>query len=86
MDCRLDGAEFGQGRGDEVAIHGSSITGASGLADLRGLVIARDQVLELAYPLLASHGITVDDTYLDDPPDPSEPGQASQAGRAAQAP
>lgn len=79
VDCRLDGAEFGDTRGDEVAIHGSSLTGASGLAELRGLVIARDQVLPLAFPLLAAHGITVDDTYLDDTALDDPPAAGAQA-------
>jgi hypothetical protein len=48
-----------------VALHGSTLTGLKGAADLRGLIIGTDQVHELAVPLFAGLGIVIDD----DPPD-----------------
>ena len=70
LSCRLEGAEFS---GAEVegglALHGSSLAGAPGLATVRNLVIGTDQVVDLAAPLLAAHGITVDDDYDPDAPE-----------------
>jgi uncharacterized protein YjbI with pentapeptide repeats len=70
LSCRLEGAEFS---GAEVegglALHGSSLAGATGLATVRNLVIATDQVVDLALPLLAAQGITVDDDYDPDAPE-----------------
>lgn len=69
VDCRLDEAEFSSARTEgSLALHGSTFAGARGLQDLRNLVIAHDQALPLALPLLAAHGVKVDDTYLDPPP------------------
>jgi uncharacterized protein YjbI with pentapeptide repeats len=65
LDCRLDGVEVSGVEAEEVALHGSSLERASGLATLRGLVVGHDQVLTLALPLLAAQGIRVDDDYLD---------------------
>ena len=69
VGCRLDEAELSSARTEgKVALHGSTFAGARGLQALRNLVIAHDQALPLALPLLAANGITVDDTYLDPPP------------------
>ena len=69
LSCRLDGAEFS---GAEVegtlALHGSALGGTSGLHTVRNLLIATDQVVDLALPLLAAQAITVDDEYDPSPP------------------
>ena len=64
--CRLDGAELSGVEADELALHGSSLNGAKGIASLQKLIIGTDQVMELAIPLLAARGIRIDDDYLDD--------------------
>lgn len=64
LRCRLDGAELSDIRAEQLALHGSSLTEAKGLATLQGLIIGTDQVLEIALPLLAGRGIVVDDDYL----------------------
>lgn len=48
-----------------MALHGSSFEGLKGIESLLGVVIASDQMLSLALPLLARLGVTVDDEYLD---------------------
>jgi hypothetical protein len=50
-----------------VDLHGSILDGLLGAGALRGLIIASDQILPLALPILTAHDITVDDTYFDDP-------------------
>jgi hypothetical protein len=71
VGCRLDGVEFASVWTEgTVALHGSTFEGASGLSDLRGLVIGHDQVLPMALPILAAHGVRIDDDYLEGPDDP----------------
>jgi uncharacterized protein YjbI with pentapeptide repeats len=62
--CRLDGVELSGVDADELALHGSSISGAKGIASLQKLIIGTDQVMELAIPLLVARGIRIDDDYL----------------------
>lgn len=82
VDCRLDEAELSSARTEgTLALHGSTFTGARGLQDLRNLVIAHDQALPLALPLLAAHGVTVDDAYLDPPPPAGGAGRGGRSGR-----
>lgn len=64
LRCRLGGAELSEVDADEVALHGSELAGAKGLASLQRLVIARDQIIDLAVPLLTARHIRVDDDYL----------------------
>jgi len=63
--CRLDEADLTDVEADELALHGSSLVGTKGLDSLRKLVIATDQVVDVALPLLAARSILVDDDYLD---------------------
>jgi uncharacterized protein YjbI with pentapeptide repeats len=67
LDCRLDGSEWSSARAEKVALHGSTLDGIKGVDSVRGLVIARDQLVALAVPILTRLGITVDDDYFDDP-------------------
>lgn len=70
LRCRLDGAELSNATFDQVALHGSSVEGVRGAGSLRNLVIASDQVMPLALPVLGALSITIDDDYLlDGPPE-----------------
>ena len=62
--CRLDGAYLGNAYADELALHGSTIDGTKGIANLRKVIIASDQLVDVALPLLAAHQIRIDDDYL----------------------
>jgi hypothetical protein len=66
--CGLDHAELSDVKADELALHGSTMVETRGLASLQHLVIASDQIVDVAVPLLAARGIRVDDEYLV-PPD-----------------
>jgi uncharacterized protein YjbI with pentapeptide repeats len=66
VHSQLDGTEWSKATVDNVALHGSSLEGLKGVDRLLGVVIASDQLLPLALPLLAALGVTVDDDYLTD--------------------
>jgi uncharacterized protein YjbI with pentapeptide repeats len=69
LGCDLTGADFSRATMAGAALHGSTVDGIKGADSLRGAVVAGDQVLSLALPVLAALGIVVDDGYLDgDPP------------------
>jgi len=65
LGCDLTGADFSKATMAGAALHGSTVAGIKGADSLRGAVIASDQVLALAGPVLAALGIAVDDFYLD---------------------
>lgn len=64
LGCDLTGADFSKTTTSAVALHGSTLEGIKGAGNLRGAVIAGDQVLMLALRVFASLGIVVDDDYL----------------------
>jgi uncharacterized protein YjbI with pentapeptide repeats len=66
---RLDGAQLSTARLDSTAVHGSTFTGTLGLTIdvLRGAIVATDQLLSLAPPLLTAAGLVVDDEWDDTP-------------------
>ena len=68
--CRLDHADLSAAHADDLALHGSTLDGTKGLAELRKVIIASDQLVDVALPLLAAHQIRIDDDYLS--PDESE--------------
>jgi hypothetical protein len=47
-----------------IALHGSTLDALVGAANLRGAVIAGDQVLPLALRVFAAMGIVVDDDFV----------------------
>jgi uncharacterized protein YjbI with pentapeptide repeats len=59
--CDLTEAELSGAACEGVALHGSTLLGIKGAADLRGLVIGSDQVYELALPIFAGRDIVIDD-------------------------
>jgi uncharacterized protein YjbI with pentapeptide repeats len=63
LGCDLTGADFTKATTSALALHGSTLEGIKGAANLRG-AIASDQVLTLALRMFASLGIVVDDDYL----------------------
>jgi uncharacterized protein YjbI with pentapeptide repeats len=65
LGCDLTGADFSRANLAGAAFHGSTVAGILGADSMRGAVVAGDQVLQLALPVLAALGITVDDGYLD---------------------
>lgn len=65
LRSRLDGAELSTATFADVALHGSSLAGVRG-ADLSGLVIGSDQVVELAVALFATRNVVIDDDPDDD--------------------
>ncbi len=65
LRCRLDGTELSAARFERVALHGTSLTGVRG-ADLRGTVIAPDQMLDVAAAIFPTLGIEVRDLDEDD--------------------
>jgi uncharacterized protein YjbI with pentapeptide repeats len=67
LRCNLTEVELSKLSCDEVTLHGSNLDGIRGAGGLRGLIIASDQILSIALPILADRKITVDDTYFDDP-------------------
>jgi uncharacterized protein YjbI with pentapeptide repeats len=60
LRCRLDGSELSAARFKRVALHGTSLAGVRG-ADLRGTVIAPDQMLDVASAIFPTLGIAVRD-------------------------
>jgi len=62
---RLDGAQLSTARLDSTALHGSTFTGTLGLTIdvLRGAIVASDQLMALAPPLLTAAGLVVDDEW-----------------------
>jgi uncharacterized protein YjbI with pentapeptide repeats len=58
--CRLDGSELSTARFARVALHGTSVAGVRG-ANLKGTVIAPDQVLDVALAVFPTLGIAVRD-------------------------
>lgn len=64
LGCDLTGADFTKAVMAGAALHGSTVEGLKGADSLRGVVIASDQVLALAAPMLVALGIAVDDDYL----------------------
>ena len=64
LGCDLTEADFSRATTSAVALHGSTLEGIKGAGNLRGAVIAGDQVLGLALRVFASLGIMVDDDYL----------------------
>lgn len=61
----LDDTEWAEAKTDNVALHGSSLGAVRDVEALRNVVVGSDQVMSLALPILAAHGIVVDDDYLD---------------------
>lgn len=66
VGCNLADSELSAVEMDGVALHGSTFPGASGVGSLRNVVIGPDQVLDLAVPLLATLGVTVENPSDDD--------------------
>jgi uncharacterized protein YjbI with pentapeptide repeats len=56
--CRLDGSELSSARFTRVALHGTSVAGIKG-ANLRGTVIAPDQMLDVALAIFPTLGIEI---------------------------
>lgn len=65
---RLDESELSTATFADVALHGSSLSGVRGAA-LRDVVIASDQVVEVAAALFPTRGIVIDDDPDGDDPD-----------------
>jgi uncharacterized protein YjbI with pentapeptide repeats len=65
LGCDLTGADFSKATMAGAALHRSTVEGLLGADALRGAVVAGDQVLSLALPVLAALGVRVDDDYLD---------------------
>jgi uncharacterized protein YjbI with pentapeptide repeats len=61
QDSDLTGLELSQARLDGLRLHGSAIHDIRGVSALRGAVVGRDQVMDLATVLFAESGISVDD-------------------------
>ena len=64
LGCDLTGADFTKTTTSALALHGSTLEDLKGADNLRGAVIASDQVLALALRVFASMGIVIDDDYL----------------------
>jgi uncharacterized protein YjbI with pentapeptide repeats len=60
-DCRMIGTDFSKAELEDVDLRGSELVLAGGMAPLRGTTITFLQLMELAGPLAAEHGITVAD-------------------------
>jgi uncharacterized protein YjbI with pentapeptide repeats len=65
LGCDLTAADLSKCTMAGAALHGSTLTDLRGADSLRGAVIAGDQVLQLALPVLVALGIVVDDARPD---------------------
>lgn len=68
LGCDLTGADLTRCTMAGAALHGSTLVDLRGADSLRGAVIAGDQVLQLALPVLVALGVVVDDEYLAEGP------------------
>jgi hypothetical protein len=78
--CDLTDIELSQAELRDVAFHGSRIEGLKGGAALRNAVIASDQLLVFAGPVLHAAGIVVDDDYLREPATPAPAPRSPRGG------
>ena len=60
-DCDLSGAELSQAELDGLRLHGCVLRDLKGVSALRGAVVGRGQVMDIAMALFAASGIVVDD-------------------------
>lgn len=61
LDCDLSGAELSQAALDGLRLHGCVLHDLKGVSALRGAIVGRDQVMDIAMALFAASGIVVDD-------------------------